>query len=112
MRSIDADALKKAIGDLYGLPFEEMVEDFTWLNAIDNAPTVCGNNPKWCESCVSKGKCASTRPQGEWKPKLVTFGTCFLQGFECECGRIVMQKENFCPDCGARMEFKEEQKES
>ena len=37
---------------------------------IDNAPTVepnyCGNNPKWCESCVSKGKCASTRPQGEW----------------------------------------------
>lgn len=27
---------------------------------IDNAPTVCGNNPKWCESCVSKGKCAST----------------------------------------------------
>jgi len=34
------------------------------LELIDNAPTVCGNNPKWCESCVSKGKCASTRPQG------------------------------------------------
>ena len=32
---------------------------------IDNAPTVCGNNPKWCESCVSNGKCASTRSQGE-----------------------------------------------
>lgn len=30
--------------------------------------TVCGNNPKWCESCVSKGKCASTRPHGEWIP--------------------------------------------
>lgn len=43
------------------------------------------------------------RPQYEWKPKPVTFGTCFLQGFECECGRIVMQKENFCPDCGAQM---------
>lgn len=70
---------------------------------IDNVPTVCGNNPKWCESCVSKGKCASTRPQGEWEPKPVTFGTCFLQGFECECGRIVMQRENFCPDCGAQM---------
>ena len=63
MRLIDANALEKAIGDLYGLPFEEMVEDFTWLKAIGNAPTVCGNNPKWCESCVSKGKCASTRPQ-------------------------------------------------
>ena len=37
--------------------------------ALDNAPTVCGNNPKWCESCVSKGKCASTRPQGEWVRK-------------------------------------------
>lgn len=35
------------------------------LEKIDNAPTVCGNNPNWCESCVSKGKCASTRPQGE-----------------------------------------------
>ena len=28
-------------------------------------PTVCGNNPKWCENCVSKGKCASTRPQAD-----------------------------------------------
>lgn len=31
----------------------------------NNAQTVCGNNPKWCERCVSKGKCAITRPQGE-----------------------------------------------
>lgn len=30
---------------------------------IDNALMVCGNNPKWCENCISKGKCASTRPQ-------------------------------------------------
>jgi len=30
-----------------------------------NAPTVCGNNPKWCESCISKGKCASTSPKGD-----------------------------------------------
>ena len=32
---------------------------------IDNAPAVCGNNPKWCDSCVSKGKCASTRLTAE-----------------------------------------------
>lgn len=36
--------------------------------SLDNAPTVCGNNPKWCENCVSKGKCASTRQTGEWVP--------------------------------------------
>lgn len=49
---------------------DEFFENYPEL-AIEpyiNAPTVCGNNPKWCESCVSKGKCASTRPQGEWIP--------------------------------------------
>lgn len=30
---------------------------------MNNSPKICGNNPKWCENCVSKGKCASTRPQ-------------------------------------------------
>lgn len=24
----------------------------------------CGNNEKWCESCVSKGKCNYTKNQG------------------------------------------------
>ena len=43
----------------------------------------------------------------EWKPKIVTFGTCVLQGYECECGRIVMQKETFCPDCGTQMKILE-----
>lgn len=37
------------------------------IEIIDNAPSVCGNNPKWCESCVSKGKCASTKPTAELK---------------------------------------------
>lgn len=31
----------------------------------DNTPMVCGNDPRWCERCVSKGKCSSTRPQGD-----------------------------------------------
>lgn len=35
------------------------------IKALEERPTVCGNNPKWCENCVSKGKCASTRPQGK-----------------------------------------------
>ena len=34
------------------------------LDEIDNAQAVCGNDPRWCERCVSKGKCSSTRPQG------------------------------------------------
>lgn len=66
MRLIDADELKKKImtkDDANCETWEELYDDV--LNSIDNAPTVCGNNPKWCESCVSKGKCASTRPQGD-----------------------------------------------
>lgn len=29
-----------------------------------NDVTPCGNNKKWCESCVSKGKCNYTKNQG------------------------------------------------
>ena len=43
------------------------------------------------------------KPKGVWKPKKVKFGTCSFQGYECNCGRVVMQKENFCPECGADM---------
>lgn len=68
MRLIDADELKKC-----AIPCEihngTLTDLCIPLYQIDNAPTVepnyCGNNPKWCESCVSKGKCASTRPQGD-----------------------------------------------
>lgn len=50
------------------------------IRSSDGCPTdkpmVCGNNSKWCESCVSKGKCASTRPQGKTNADLFkqTFG--------------------------------------
>ena len=38
-----------------------------------NAPTVCGNNPKWCESCISKGKCdkRTNKPEEMPIPKFV-----------------------------------------
>lgn len=69
MRLIDADALKEDLRQY----FTDMVLDGVSaklafnqiLHDIDNAPTVCGNNPKWCESCVSNGKCASTRSTAE-----------------------------------------------
>lgn len=80
------------------------------IEAVDNAPTICGNNPKWCESCVSKGKCASTRPQGEWK-YICSYANTHLLRYECsKCGRTVdvyerkelLAKYPFC-HCGADM---------
>lgn len=96
MRLIDADELNthkfltpqvKVIGGRHnGKTREQIIESYQkgWNDAIDaiidNVPTVCGNNPKWCESCVSKGKCASTRPQDEYvdisKLRLMTVEEC------------------------------------
>lgn len=95
---ISREALRKA--------FHERIWYFdksSWDEAnaiIDNAPTVCGNNPKWCESCVSKGKCASTRVQGEW---------IFLspdEPMKVECPFCHERKccvSNYCDYCGAKM---------
>ena len=65
--------------------------------------SVCGNNPKWCENCVSKGKCASTRLQGEWIEHYdnsdgftwLTCSRCMYKAYE--------EDYNFCPNCGADM---------
>ncbi len=52
------------------------------------------------------------RPQGEWIPKQMIVGgngAFFMHdGFECKCGRVVTQKENYCPECGAKMGGDEE----
>lgn len=58
----------------------------------------------------NEAKSKYERPQGEWIRKPITFGTCILQGYECNCGRVVMQRENFCPDCGADMRGKDNAK--
>lgn len=68
--AISREALREKIEDnkYFDNSFQKMtVAEFLTIvhDLVDNAPTVCGNNPKWCESCVSKGKCASTRPQGD-----------------------------------------------
>ena len=71
MRLGDLDALKEKVNAFYdslfvGCVSSDLIAYASGVDSIiDNAPTVCGNNPKWCESCVSKGKCASTRPQGD-----------------------------------------------
>jgi len=121
---ISRSELIKAFEKVYPLATNEMggVVNKQIYDIIDNAPTVkvpenevncvltmfgkCSYNETGCSDCEIKDKIRKAlkeRPQGEWKPKSVTFGTCFLQGFECDCGRIVMQRENFCPNCGAEM---------
>lgn len=46
------------------------IPTLAFTHIVDNAPTVCGNSSRWCESCVSKGKCASTRPQGKFECRI------------------------------------------
>ena len=68
---------------------------------IDNAPTFCGNNPKWCENCVSKGKCASTRPQGKWVDNGIP-DSCLVKCTICNFD-TGSYNFNYCPNCGAEM---------
>lgn len=62
---------------------------------------------------IRSQKVYQERPHGEWKPKQILLGendAVFMHdGFECKCGRVVTQKENFCPDCGADMRKEGEQ---
>lgn len=43
------------------------------------------------------------RAKVHWKPYKIKGRDFFGNGFICECGRIVMRMENFCPECGAEM---------
>ncbi len=48
------------------------------------------------------------RPQGkweecEWKEYELKGNAVFGRGYWCKCGRIVFQRENYCPNCGADM---------
>lgn len=78
------------------------------IEAIDNAPTVTAFTLEDIEGVraetIKMMKNRYERPQGKWIRKPIRFGTCILQGYECNCGRVVMQRENFCPHCGAEMQ--------
>lgn len=43
------------------------------------------------------------RAKKHWKQYKIKGKDFFGNGFICECGRIVKQMENFCPECGAEM---------
>ena len=128
------EALDLAIKALEEYPTDKEIQDdmrrtyLGGMTTIDNAPTVCGNNPKWCESCVSNGKCASTRPRGEITNEDIqnAIKQGYNDGYEmanakyerpqgewqitkagyakchiCKCEREV--PENYCGYCGADM---------
>ena len=75
------------------------VDSFHKCALIDNAPTV---EPLERIGSICEENCGY-RPQGEWIEHHIKGKDFFGNGFICECGRIVMQKENFCPNCGAKM---------
>lgn len=101
---ISREALKKALKsnckpeichDYKTAWCEKCCQTNDFEDLIDNAPTVW-----WCENCVSKGKCASTRPQGEWIDRIADKGYV-----ECPfCHKQITGGDlNFCVKCGAKM---------
>ena len=52
---------------------------------------------------VKNGEAYEERPRGEWLPNY-TSQFC-NPGRQCSlCGKVVEFSENFCPNCGSRME--------
>lgn len=43
---------------------------------------------------------------GRWEEVRDAYGK--LEGWLCECGREVKSKDNYCPNCGARMDKEDE----
>ena len=68
------------------IPFETLVSDLRdAIPSVDAAPVVHG---RWEEICNAYGE---------------------LEGWiHTDCGREVKCKDNFCPNCGARMDWKED----
>ena len=98
---ISSEALKKAILNQYDTT--DPCTNYWWQNIekiIDNAPTVEPTFGLFKDMLCSE---CDKRPKGEWIEHHIKGKDFFGNGFICECGRIVMQKENFCPNCGSDM---------
>lgn len=81
MRLIDADALK--------VPSEEMIAKMV----IDSAPTIDAVP-------VRHGKWIDTQEKEEWYGSL----------YKCSlCGSGLIETDNYCPKCGARMDAEREE---
>lgn len=98
MRLIDADDLKKYIEKLQNetRDMKEMVRFDGILAILDSQPTIEPNRGKW---------------KGYWKSQFMgcdDFGEPIYRDgkiYYCsKCNRRTIIKENFCPNCGAKME--------
>ena len=99
---ISREALKKVLKE----KFDDFIPEGVY-DEIDNAPTVdtytIEDIQEVRENALILGAKLAQRPQGEWIEHHIKGKDFFGNGFICECGRIVKQKENFCPNCGADM---------
>ena len=85
MRTIDADALLQC-------KFSNPIGYTAFSNLVKRQPTI---EPE--------------RETGKWIPIVAELGDhkIIVEGYNCsKCGRYDAEKDNFCPDCGARMEGK------
>ena len=110
MRLIDADELKKQFED-------RTLEDFTcyhFIEAIDNSPTVELQMGRMTNGIIIPIE----RPTGEWKCFIGSAyygvdedGEPIWRGrkiYHCPfCNRRTVIKENYCPNCGAKMKGEE-----
>lgn len=104
MRLIDADALKKAINELF------FVDEYTVEKTINNAPTVevhkIGHKlyNEGFKDGVDQGVKLSEGIKGKWITKgYEPYGRCIICGEICEIN-------NFCGNCGADMRGEENDK--
>lgn len=105
MRLIDADELKKKFNErsywTYTHEYGDAIPIGRIMSGIDNAPTVivmdlCSKAPLYC------GECRRERPQGKWIVENDVYCKCPFCGFKD------VKYSNYCPDCGAKMERREE----
>lgn len=94
VRLIDANALKQMLP----APIED---EYKYVHKIiDNAPTI---TPDMAQVLAyESGKASADRPTGEW----IFDGFCFSSSkFKCSiCHYPELEKTNYCPTCGAKME--------
>lgn len=103
MRLIDADALKEAVNGFYdnrfkGLVPSELIEYAQTIDAIiDNAPTVTLEQPTGEWKCFIGSAYYGIDEDNEpiWRERKI---------YHCPfCDRRTVIKENYCPNCGAKM---------
>ena len=96
MRLGDLDALKE---DFDCVGFNDYDDYIRALRIIDNAPTVDMSKEVWNQSnaLLEKRLTYLKRPQGEWIELRKYDYKCSI------CGQSMMDKWNYCPECGADM---------